>query len=137
MWPFLGELFLCLCVIRFSPQIHYWEKNRQNETEKELVLFVPDTSVHLKNLTSYTNYLVRLSAFNTAGDGPLSAAREGRTLQAGESHWDPVTLIQTHERQPTIRDVQSIIRPCHSPTVTASIKKLNVDVVAIAPVKSL
>uniref|UniRef100_A0A673G3H8 Protein sidekick-1-like n=1 Tax=Sinocyclocheilus rhinocerous TaxID=307959 RepID=A0A673G3H8_9TELE len=63
-------------------KIHYWEKNRQNETEKELVLFVPDTSVHLKNLTSYTNYLVQLSAFNTAGDGPLSAAREGRTLQA-------------------------------------------------------
>ncbi|RXN38929.1 sidekick-1 isoform X2 [Labeo rohita] len=63
-------------------KIHYWEKNRQNETEKELVLFVPDTSVHLKNLTSYTTYLVQLSAFNTAGDGPLSAAREGRTLQA-------------------------------------------------------
>uniref|UniRef100_A0A672KG44 Protein sidekick-1-like n=1 Tax=Sinocyclocheilus grahami TaxID=75366 RepID=A0A672KG44_SINGR len=63
-------------------KIHYWEKNRQNETEKELVLFVPDTAVHLKNLTSYTNYLVQLSAFNTAGDGPLSAAREGRTLQA-------------------------------------------------------
>uniref|UniRef100_A0A8C1W3T5 Sidekick cell adhesion molecule 1b n=1 Tax=Cyprinus carpio TaxID=7962 RepID=A0A8C1W3T5_CYPCA len=63
-------------------KIHYWEKNRQNETEKELVLFVPETSVHLKNLTSYTNYLVQLSAFNTAGDGPLSAAREGRTLQA-------------------------------------------------------
>ncbi|XP_058645547.1 protein sidekick-1 isoform X2 [Onychostoma macrolepis] len=63
-------------------KIHYWEKNRQNESEKELVLFVPDTSVHLKNLTSYTNYLVQLSAFNTAGDGPLSAAREGRTLQA-------------------------------------------------------
>uniref|UniRef100_A0A672MZD8 Sidekick cell adhesion molecule 1 n=1 Tax=Sinocyclocheilus grahami TaxID=75366 RepID=A0A672MZD8_SINGR len=63
-------------------KIHYWEKKRQNETEKELVLFVPDTSVHLKNLTSYTTYLVQLSAFNTAGDGPLSAAREGRTLQA-------------------------------------------------------
>ncbi|XP_052447789.1 protein sidekick-1-like [Carassius gibelio] len=63
-------------------KIHYWEKKRQNETEKELVLFVPDTSVHLKNLSSYTSYLVQLSAFNTAGDGPLSAAREGRTLQA-------------------------------------------------------
>uniref|UniRef100_A0A8C2CMV1 Sidekick cell adhesion molecule 1b n=1 Tax=Cyprinus carpio TaxID=7962 RepID=A0A8C2CMV1_CYPCA len=63
-------------------KIHYWEKKRQNETEKELVLFVPDTSMHLKNLTSYTTYLVQLSAFNTAGDGPLSAAREGRTLQA-------------------------------------------------------
>ncbi|KAK7162105.1 hypothetical protein R3I94_004680 [Phoxinus phoxinus] len=63
-------------------KIHYWEKDRQNETEKELVLFVPDTSVHLKNLTSYTTYHVQLSAFNTAGDGPLSAARKGRTLQA-------------------------------------------------------
>uniref|UniRef100_A0A673GMK1 Protein sidekick-1-like n=1 Tax=Sinocyclocheilus rhinocerous TaxID=307959 RepID=A0A673GMK1_9TELE len=63
-------------------KIYYWEKKRQNETEKELVLFVPDTSVHLKNLTSYTTYLVQLSAFNTAGDGPLSSAREGCTLQA-------------------------------------------------------
>ncbi|XDV14672.1 hypothetical protein PO909_014885, partial [Leuciscus waleckii] len=63
-------------------KIHYWVKDRQNETEKELVLFVPDTSVHLKNLTSYTTYHVQLSAFNAAGDGPLSAARKGRTLQA-------------------------------------------------------
>ncbi|XP_056317966.1 protein sidekick-1 [Danio aesculapii] len=63
-------------------KIHYWEKDRQNETEKELVLFVPETSVHLKNLTSYTSYLVQLSAFNAAGDGPLSTARKGRTLQA-------------------------------------------------------
>ncbi|XP_065110429.1 protein sidekick-1 isoform X1 [Paramisgurnus dabryanus] len=63
-------------------KIHYWEKDKQNETEKELLLFVPDTSVHLKNLTSYATYLVQLSAFNAAGDGPLSAARKGRTLQA-------------------------------------------------------
>lgn len=71
------------------PQIHYWEKDKQNDTEKELVLFIPETSVHLKNLTSYTTYHIQLSAFNTAGDGPLSAARKGRTLQAGESHWGP------------------------------------------------
>ncbi|XP_057188349.1 protein sidekick-1 isoform X2 [Triplophysa rosa] len=63
-------------------KIHYWEKDKQNDTEKELVLFIPETSVHLKNLTSYTTYHIQLSAFNAAGDGPLGAARKGRTLQA-------------------------------------------------------
>ena len=66
-------------------QIHYWEKDKQNETEKVKVLFVPDTSVRLKNLTAYTSYQVKLSAFNAAGDGPMSVPRKGRTLQAGES----------------------------------------------------
>lgn len=86
IFDILGELFLLFMNMSFL-QIHYWEKDRQNEneTEKELVLFVPDTCVHLKNLTSYTSYLVQLSAFNAAGDGPLSTARKGRTLQAGES----------------------------------------------------
>ncbi|KAA0722521.1 Protein sidekick-1 [Triplophysa tibetana] len=65
-----------------SSRIHYWEKDKQNDTEKELVLFIPETSVHLKNLTSYTTYHIQLSAFNAAGGGPLSAARKGRTLQA-------------------------------------------------------
>lgn len=49
------------------------------------MIFVPDTRVHLANLTSYTPYLVTLSAFNTAGDGPPSDPRGTRTLQAGES----------------------------------------------------
>ncbi|KAG5278462.1 hypothetical protein AALO_G00099230 [Alosa alosa] len=63
-------------------KIHYWEKDKQNETEKVKVLFVPDTSVRLKNLTAYTSYQVKLSAFNAAGDGPMSVPRKGRTLQA-------------------------------------------------------
>lgn len=61
------------------------------------MIFVPDTRVHLANLTSYTSYLVTLSAFNTAGDGPPSDPRGTRTLQAGElsSHpffYHPVRL---------------------------------------------
>ncbi|XP_036384090.1 protein sidekick-1 isoform X2 [Megalops cyprinoides] len=66
-------------------KIHYWEKDNQNETEKVKILFVPETTVRLKNLTSYTTYLVKLSAFNAAGDGPLSEPRRGRTLQAAPS----------------------------------------------------
>ncbi|XP_064171799.1 protein sidekick-1 [Anguilla rostrata] len=66
-------------------KIHYWEQGSQNETEKVKVLFLPETAVRLKNLTSYTTYLVKLSAFNAAGDGPLSEPRMGRTLQAAPS----------------------------------------------------
>lgn len=66
-------------------QVHYWERDRQNQTEKVQVIFVPNTRVHLVNLTSYTSYLVTLSAFNMAGDGPPSDPRGTRTLQAGGS----------------------------------------------------
>ncbi|XP_076865315.1 protein sidekick-1 isoform X2 [Brachyhypopomus gauderio] len=66
-------------------KIYYWEMENQNETEKVKILFLPETSVRLKNLTSYTYYMVKLSAFNAAGDGPLSEPRRGRTLQAAPS----------------------------------------------------
>ncbi|KAJ8344909.1 hypothetical protein SKAU_G00291020 [Synaphobranchus kaupii] len=66
-------------------KIHYWEQDSRNETEKVKILFLPETTVRLKNLTSYTTYLVKLSAFNAAGDGPLSEPRRGRTLQAAPS----------------------------------------------------
>ncbi|XP_047663711.1 protein sidekick-1 isoform X3 [Tachysurus fulvidraco] len=66
-------------------KIHYWETDNQNETEKVKILFLPETSVRLKNLTSYTYYMVKLSAFNAAGDGPLSEPRRGRTLQSAPS----------------------------------------------------
>lgn len=55
----------------------------QNDTEKVKVLFLPETTVRLKNLTSHTKYLVCVSAFNAAGDGPRSSPKQGRTLQAG------------------------------------------------------
>lgn len=64
-------------------QIHYWERDKQNQSEKVKVIFVPDTRVHLTNLTSYTPYLVTLTAFNMAGDGPPSDPRGSRTLQSG------------------------------------------------------
>lgn len=47
------------------------------------MIFVPHTRVHLTNLTSYTSYLVTLTAFNTAGDGPPSDPRGARTLPSG------------------------------------------------------
>lgn len=49
------------------------------------VLFLPETTVKLKNLTSHTRYLVSISAFNAAGDGPRSDPQQGRTHQAGRS----------------------------------------------------
>ncbi|XP_028450243.1 protein sidekick-1 isoform X1 [Perca flavescens] len=66
-------------------KIHYWERDKQNQSEKVKVIFVPDTRVHLTNLTSYTPYLVTLTAFNTAGDGPPSDPRGSRTLQSAPS----------------------------------------------------
>uniref|UniRef100_A0A673T7G1 Sidekick cell adhesion molecule 1 n=1 Tax=Suricata suricatta TaxID=37032 RepID=A0A673T7G1_SURSU len=63
-------------------KVYYWEADSQNETEKMKVLFLPETVVKLKNLTSHTPYLVSISAFNAAGDGPQSDPRQGRTHQA-------------------------------------------------------
>uniref|UniRef100_A0A8C0L9X6 Sidekick cell adhesion molecule 1 n=1 Tax=Canis lupus dingo TaxID=286419 RepID=A0A8C0L9X6_CANLU len=65
-------------------KVYYWEAESQNETEKMKVLFLPETMVKLKNLTSHTQYLVSISAFNAAGDGPQSDPRQGRTHQAGK-----------------------------------------------------
>ncbi|XP_022356160.1 LOW QUALITY PROTEIN: protein sidekick-1 [Enhydra lutris kenyoni] len=63
-------------------KVYYWEAESQNETEKMKVLFLPETVLKLKNLTSHTQYLVSISAFNAAGDGPQSDPRQGRTHQA-------------------------------------------------------
>nr|KAF6448698.1 sidekick cell adhesion molecule 1 [Rousettus aegyptiacus] len=63
-------------------KIYYWEADGQNGTEKMKVLFLPETTVRLKNLTSHTRYLVSISAFNAAGDGPRSGPRPGHTHQA-------------------------------------------------------
>ncbi|XP_010789190.1 protein sidekick-1-like [Notothenia coriiceps] len=66
-------------------KIHYWERDKQNQSEKVKVIFVPDTRVQLSNLTSYTPYLATLTAFNTAGDGPPSDPRGARTMQSAPS----------------------------------------------------
>ncbi|XP_039734833.1 protein sidekick-1 [Pteropus medius] len=63
-------------------KIYYREADGQNGTEKMKVLFLPETTVKLKNLTSHTRYLVSISAFNAAGDGPRSDPQQGRTHQA-------------------------------------------------------
>nr|XP_053782234.1 protein sidekick-1 isoform X3 [Desmodus rotundus] len=63
-------------------KVYYWEADSPNDTEKMKVLFLPETVVKLKNLTSHTQYLVSISAFNAAGDGPRSDPRPGRTHQA-------------------------------------------------------
>uniref|UniRef100_A0A8C1IU41 Sidekick cell adhesion molecule 1a n=1 Tax=Cyprinus carpio TaxID=7962 RepID=A0A8C1IU41_CYPCA len=66
-------------------KILYWDMDNQNETERVKILFRPETNMRLKNLTSFTYYMVKLSAFNAAGDGPFSEPRRGRTLQAAPS----------------------------------------------------
>ncbi|XP_031981547.1 protein sidekick-1 isoform X2 [Corvus moneduloides] len=66
-------------------KIYYWESDTLNDTEKVKVLFLPETTVRLKNLTSHTRYLVCISAFNAAGDGPRSSPAQGRTHQAAPS----------------------------------------------------
>ncbi|XP_042293990.1 protein sidekick-1 isoform X4 [Sceloporus undulatus] len=66
-------------------KVYYWEEDSRNDTEKVKVLFLPETSVRLKNLTSYSKYLVCISAFNAAGDGPKSSPGQGRTHQAAPS----------------------------------------------------
>uniref|UniRef100_U3IAM3 Sidekick cell adhesion molecule 1 n=1 Tax=Anas platyrhynchos platyrhynchos TaxID=8840 RepID=U3IAM3_ANAPP len=66
-------------------KIYYWESDVQNDTEKVKVLFLPETTVRLKNLTSHTRYMVCISAFNAAGDGPRSSPSQGRTHQAAPS----------------------------------------------------
>uniref|UniRef100_A0A8C2RZL3 Sidekick cell adhesion molecule 1 n=1 Tax=Capra hircus TaxID=9925 RepID=A0A8C2RZL3_CAPHI len=48
-------------------KIYYWEADSQNATEKMRVLFLPETTAKLKNLTSHTEYLVSISAFNAEG----------------------------------------------------------------------
>ncbi|XP_009073929.1 PREDICTED: protein sidekick-1-like, partial [Acanthisitta chloris] len=65
--------------------IYYWESDTQNDTEKVKVLFLPETTVRLKNLTSHTRYMVCISAFNAAGDGPRSSPSQGKTHQAAPS----------------------------------------------------
>ncbi|KAM6054614.1 protein sidekick-1 isoform 1-T1 [Chlamydotis macqueenii] len=66
-------------------KIYYWESDIQNDTEKVKVLFLPETTIRLKNLTSHTRYMVCISAFNAAGDGPRSSPSQGRTHQAAPS----------------------------------------------------
>ncbi|XP_040085931.1 protein sidekick-1 [Oryx dammah] len=63
-------------------KVYYWEADSQNDTEKMRALFLPETTAKLKDLTSHTKYLVSVSAFNAAGDGPRSEPQPGCTHQA-------------------------------------------------------
>lgn len=78
----LGVVQSTLCS---AQQVYYWEADSRNETEKMKVLFLPEPVVKIKDLTSHTKYLVSISAFNAAGDGPKSDPCQGRTHQAGRS----------------------------------------------------
>uniref|UniRef100_UPI00398E8C7C protein sidekick-1 isoform X2 n=1 Tax=Pristiophorus japonicus TaxID=55135 RepID=UPI00398E8C7C len=75
-------------------KIHYWEQQKQNETQKVKILFLPENTIRLKNLTSYTMYMVSVSAFNAAGDGPRSDPVEGRTHQAAPSAPSYITFTE-------------------------------------------
>ncbi|XP_072415393.1 protein sidekick-1 isoform X1 [Chiloscyllium punctatum] len=75
-------------------KIHYWQLQKQNETQKMKILFLPENIVRLKNLTSYTVYVISVSAFNAAGDGPGSEPVEGRTHQAAPSAPSYITFTE-------------------------------------------
>ncbi|NWH40270.1 SDK2 protein, partial [Chloropsis hardwickii] len=66
-------------------KIHFWEEQRQNESERVKTLLLPEPGVKLKNLTGYTSYWVSVAAFNAAGDGPRSVPVKARTQQAAPS----------------------------------------------------
>nr|XP_023684921.1 protein sidekick-2-like isoform X1 [Paramormyrops kingsleyae] len=66
-------------------KIYFWEFQQRNETERMRVLFLPEAGVKLKNLTGYTTYMISVTAFNAAGDGPRSPPTRGRTQQAAPS----------------------------------------------------
>lgn len=85
-----------------AQQIYYWEADSRNETEKMKVLFLPEPVVKIKNLTSHTKYLVSISAFNAAGDGPKSDPRQGRTHQAGRSPCLPCHSIKGPAQEPEV-----------------------------------
>ncbi|XP_051877097.1 protein sidekick-1 [Pristis pectinata] len=75
-------------------KIHYWELQNRNDTQKVRILFLPENTIRLKNLTSYTMYVVSVSAFNAAGDGPRSEPVEGRTQQAAPSAPSFITFTE-------------------------------------------
>ncbi|XP_074519017.1 protein sidekick-2 isoform X3 [Halichoeres trimaculatus] len=66
-------------------KVYFWEFRRKNETERLRTLFMPEGGVKLKNLTSYTTYMISVAPFNAAGDGPRSSPTRGRTQQAAPS----------------------------------------------------
>ncbi|XP_032175411.1 protein sidekick-2 isoform X1 [Mustela erminea] len=66
-------------------KIYFWEAQRRNLTERVKTLFLAENGVKLKNLTSYTTYMVSVAAFNAAGDGPRSPPTRGQTQQAAPS----------------------------------------------------
>ncbi|KAK4813575.1 hypothetical protein QYF61_011804 [Mycteria americana] len=90
---------------RQRQQIYYWESDILNDTEKVKVLFLPETTVRLKNLTSHTRYMVCISAFNAAGDGPRSSPSQGRTHQAGVSKVVTVDIKGNRQRWLKVRDL--------------------------------
>ncbi|CAM9401214.1 unnamed protein product [Lampetra planeri] len=53
--------------------------------ERVRMLFLPETSARLKNLTGFTVFAVSVSAYNSAGEGPRSAAITAKTLPAPPS----------------------------------------------------
>ncbi|XP_032897024.1 protein sidekick-1 isoform X2 [Amblyraja radiata] len=75
-------------------KIYYWERENQNDTEKVRVLFLPENTIRLKHLMSYTMYVVSVMAFNAAGDGPRSQPAEGRTEQAAPSAPSFITFTE-------------------------------------------
>ncbi|XP_078319648.1 protein sidekick-like isoform X2 [Crassostrea virginica] len=65
-------------------KVIYWKTGFQLEPSSPQV--VPETEMVIYGLDNYSNYTVRVLAYNTAGDGPYSPQQFGRTEQ-----WKPGT----------------------------------------------
>nr|XP_020466112.1 protein sidekick-2-like isoform X2 [Monopterus albus] len=124
-------------------KIYFWEFQLQNETERLRTLFLPELGVKLKNLTGYTTYMISVSAFNAAGDGPRSLPTRGRTQQAAPSapsfiHFSELTTTSVNvswgepkQANGIIEGYRLVYEPC-SPVDGVS-KIVTVDVKGSAP----
>ncbi|KAM6967195.1 protein sidekick-2 isoform 1-T1 [Tautogolabrus adspersus] len=131
-------------------KIYFWEFQLQNETERLRTLFLPELGVKLKNLTGYTTYMISVSAFNAAGDGPRSVPTRGRTQQAAPSapsfiHFSELTTTSVNVSWGEPKQANGIIdgyrlvyEPCtpvddSSPRTPGVSKIVTVDVKGSAP----
>lgn len=65
-------------------QVIYWKTGLGSKPSTPTV--VPETEMVIYNLENYSNYTVRVLAYNTAGDGPYSQQVFGRTEQWSMYH---------------------------------------------------
>ncbi|XP_033119268.1 protein sidekick-2-like isoform X2 [Anneissia japonica] len=60
-------------------KVHYWLPGRKNDTKLLRTIATTNNWLMLDGLTCFTEYVVAISGFNVAGDGPLSEEATGTT----------------------------------------------------------